>query len=353
MENLPLNKEQQEVLDQEVKEILPVVTTVDKNKKLFLYSIVGFLAVILTLGSVWGIVRVRSGAMDGFSYFIAKALHLSLLSVDGQKVSYTNYLDDMKAIKIMKAYEEEANGTAMELSEEQMSDQVVWRLVNNVMVSQIAKKMEIKVEKKDVEELKNQVLEQFESADVLEKELIKRYGWNMKAYEEKVIRPFVLQNKVNEKIQTDKESIEEVRNNAEAVLNQIKNGANFEEMAMTYGEDGTAQTGGELGWFTKGEMVPQFEEAVFALKKGELSENLVETEFGYHIVKVNDIKNERVKDETDKWINQTSVNASHILFMLPTFEKYMNAYLKNVEIKFYSKIHNPFDNNQTVPIVTE
>lgn len=354
MDNTPINSEKQEVLTVVGNEAPATSNFVQKNKKIFLYTIAGFLAVILVGSAIFGVVRVRAGATDGFAYYTAKALHLSLLTVNDQRIPYSGYLDDMKAIKTMKAYEEANNGTlTTSLTDEQMSDQVIWRLVNNAMVSQIAKEMGVKVEAKDIDELKKQVLQQFETEDELEKELIKRYGWNLSAYETKVIRPFVMQSKVTEKIQTDKTALDTIRTQAESVLDQIKKGASFEEMAATYGSDATKDTGGDLGWFGKDEMVPQFEEAVFAMKKGQLSEQLVETEFGYHIVKVTDTKTERVKDESGKWINAQKVKASHILFRFPTFEQYMDEYLKKAEIKFYSKIHNPFEVAETVPVVTE
>ncbi len=66
---------------------------------------------------------------------------------------------------------------------------------------------------------------------------------------------------------------------------KIKGGDNFEEMAKKYGSDGTAQNGGDLGWFGKGMMVPPFEAAAFSAKEG-LVPNLVITDFGYHIMKV-------------------------------------------------------------------
>ena len=323
--------------------VLPKNDNLSKNKKMFLYGLIFFVFTVLVAFGVFGFFRVRAGATDGFAYYSAKFMHLPLMSLNGQKISYTDYLDDLRAIKIMKSYEESNNEKmTTELTVEQMSDQVIWRLANNVMVSQVAKNMGVKIEKKDVEELKTQVLQQFESEGELEKELIKRYGWNLSSYEAKVIRPFVLQSKVSEKIQTDKAALDVIRKQAEKVLEEIKNGASFEEMASIYGSDSTKETGGDLGWFGKGEMVPQFEEAVFALKKGQLSEQLVETEFGYHIVKVYDTKTERVKDDSGKWVNAPKAKASHILFSLPTFEKYMDDYLKKSEIKFYSKINNPF-----------
>ena len=58
---------------------------------------------------------------------------------------------------------------------------------------------------------------------------------------------------------------------------------NFAEYAGNFGEDGTRSAGGDLGWFKKGDFVPEFETAAFTLKKGEISEP-VQTQFGYHLI---------------------------------------------------------------------
>ncbi len=73
---------------------------------------------------------------------------------------------------------------------------------------------------------------------------------------------------------------------ANGILAQIKGGASFEEMARIHGTDGTAQQGGDLGWFGKGQMVKPFEEAIFGAKSLGLLPALVETDFGYHIIKI-------------------------------------------------------------------
>ncbi|MBT9392246.1 SurA N-terminal domain-containing protein [Hymenobacter sp. NST-14] len=70
------------------------------------------------------------------------------------------------------------------------------------------------------------------------------------------------------------------------VLNQIKGGADFAAMARQYGSDGTTATGGDLGWFQQGRMVPEFEKAVFGASSAGLLPNLVKTSFGYHIIKI-------------------------------------------------------------------
>jgi peptidyl-prolyl cis-trans isomerase D len=73
---------------------------------------------------------------------------------------------------------------------------------------------------------------------------------------------------------------------AQDILNKIKGGADFATMARQFGSDGTKDQGGDLGWFDATRMVPEFSKAVFATSSAGLLPNLVETSFGYHIVKV-------------------------------------------------------------------
>ena len=83
----------------------------------------------------------------------------------------------------------------------------------------------------------------------------------------------------------------QAKKRAEAILAQIKGGANFETLAQINGMDGTAQTGGDLGYFkNNGSMVKGFEKAVFSFNGTGLLPQIVETEFGYHVVKVTDAK---------------------------------------------------------------
>lgn len=91
---------------------------------------------------------------------------------------------------------------------------------------------------------------------------------------------------------------EEARKKAEDIYNKIKKGGNFEEIAKAESQDpGSAEKGGNLGWFGKGVMVPEFEKAVFGAKKGELLKP-VKSSYGYHIIKVHDFSSDRFVVET-------------------------------------------------------
>jgi len=84
------------------------------------------------------------------------------------------------------------------------------------------------------------------------------------------------------------------RTEAEGVLKRVKSGEDFAALAKQYSKDpGSAAVGGDLNYFPKGQMVPAFDAAAFALKPGEIS-SLVETEFGFHIIKLTDKRAGRV-----------------------------------------------------------
>lgn len=80
-----------------------------------------------------------------------------------------------------------------------------------------------------------------------------------------------------------------VKTQAETVLAEIKASGNFEVAARQYGQDGTAQNGGDLGWFAKADFVEPFANATYAARSKGLLPNLVETEYGYHIIQVTEL----------------------------------------------------------------
>jgi len=93
---------------------------------------------------------------------------------------------------------------------------------------------------------------------------------------------------------------------AEQLLEKIRAGADFAEVAREKSKCPSAQKGGDLGWFEKGKMDPAFEKAAFDLKKGEVS-GVVKSSFGYHIIKVENTKAAKTKtlDQAKKSIERT------------------------------------------------
>jgi len=98
----------------------------------------------------------------------------------------------------------------------------------------------------------------------------------------------------------------ESKDEAESILQALRGGADFAELAKEKSKCPSAAKGGDLGWFEKGKMDPAFEKAAFDLKKGELSD-VVKSSFGYHLIKMENIRPARTKtlDQARKSIERT------------------------------------------------
>jgi len=98
----------------------------------------------------------------------------------------------------------------------------------------------------------------------------------------------------------------ENQNDAKAVLEKIKKGADFADLARKSSTCPSAKKGGDLGWFGKGKMDPAFEKAAFDLEKGGISD-VVKSSFGYHVIKVDDRRKakKRSLEEVSRSIDRT------------------------------------------------
>jgi peptidyl-prolyl cis-trans isomerase SurA len=94
-------------------------------------------------------------------------------------------------------------------------------------------------------------------------------------------------------IDTSAATLDSLKRRAEGILRLVKQGGDFAQLAAEYSDDPSGKDGGDLGFFKRGDMIPQFEDVAFSLKPGEVSD-VVQTEFGYHIIKVDEKKDDRV-----------------------------------------------------------
>jgi len=144
---------------------------------------------------------------------------------------------------------------------------------------------------------------------VTEDELKTYYEEHRKNYhEEKAVHARHILFRVNP--DASAEEVEAVKNKAQEILKLARAGQDFATLAKNYSEDpGSAKNGGDLGYFTQSQMIKEFADAAFAMKPGEISD-LVRTAFGFHIIKVEDVRPERdlsfdeVKDSIKKILTE-------------------------------------------------
>ncbi len=138
-------------------------------------------------------------------------------------------------------------------------------------------------------------------SNVGDKELLEFYKKNLERYRtNEVYRPGHILFLVPK--EATPEEVSRIRKKCEGVLDKIKKGEDFGEMALLYSEDPSSKDRGDLGYFKKGELLPAFEREALSLRVGEVS-GIVRTEHGFHIIKLLDRKGgappsfEEIKDK--------------------------------------------------------
>ncbi|AST05484.1 peptidylprolyl isomerase [Anoxybacillus flavithermus] len=124
---------------------------------------------------------------------------------------------------------------------------------------------------------------------------------------------------------------------AKDIKAKLEKGEDFAKLAKEYSKDtGSAQNGGDLGWFGPGKMVEEFEKAAYALNVGEISDP-VKTQFGYHIIKVTDKEKKKsfdeMKEEIEFEVKKSKLDTSKVQSKLDELMKEANVDIKDKSLK--------------------
>lgn len=206
---------------------------------------------------------------------------------------------------------------------QRVQEAVLDQIIDEEIIVQSMKQEGIKVDPEEVQQeydaYKESVKDSKEWNEFLEKnkideDFIKQQietNIYLQRFQEKVIQDLNLSDEALEKYYNEhKEDYKDVQvqashilvkteKEAKEILEKIKAGEDFAELAKKYSQDSSAANGGDLGYFGKGMMVSEFEEAAFSLNPGEISDP-VKTKYGYHIIKVTDKKEEQKSFEDVK-----------------------------------------------------
>lgn len=203
--------------------------------------------------------------------------------------------------------------TAMQFKTPEGKKKLIQELVNQELfyLDAIENKLDQEEEfKSHMEKIKSDILKQYAISTLFK---------DIKVTEDEAISYY----KQNEEQFTNSESARashiliEDEEKAKSVLGEIESGLPFEEAAKKYSSCPSKQQGGDLGYFTRGSMVPEFEEVAFEMEKGQISVP-VKTQYGYHLIKLIDKKQEEVKsfDEVKVQLGQQLLNhkQEHVYF---------------------------------------
>jgi parvulin-like peptidyl-prolyl isomerase len=320
-----------------------VEATDKSSKKPFLYGVIVFLVIVLLGGYFYVNKATKNLSQNNFVLKVASALNLPAAKVNGNTIPYADYIRDLNTLE--KFYAQQSSDFPA-FTQEQISDQVLSRMIVNAIFNDLAKVYDISVSDEEIEEFLVNLLPPNISEEQAAKDLQEQYGWDFATYKSKIVEPLVIEQKVQEAFviskdeknakydagqqvrarhilfRTDQDGtdVEAKKKLAESIQKRAIEGEDFATLAAEFGEDSTKEAGGDLGWFGPGVMVPDFEQAAFALEPGNVTKTLVESPFGFHIIKVDEKRSNR------------------------NFVAYMDDQLDNADIKIVIGVHNPFEN---------
>lgn len=296
------------------------------NKKIFMIVACALLFAVSALGVI-GFGAYRFGWENRPVNFLLRVFPYPAAVVNARIVKYIDWRDEVRGVV---QFNEKKYGRA---DEKEIGALVLDKLIQVALLQELADDLDIAVEQEDLGAFLADMSEQLGGEDVLKKNIEEFFGWTREKFISRVVYPEVLRQKVQEKIKNSDKVRGDAEKKALVVLAEVKKGKkSFEYLASEYSDDsGSVESGGDLGWFPRGVMVKEFEDVAFALEIGAIS-GLVKSEYGYHIIKVED------KQAADgKTGAKEQVKARHILIKYFDFIDYINEYKNKAEIyKFVS-----------------
>jgi parvulin-like peptidyl-prolyl isomerase len=273
------------------------------------YSILIFIIVIflvISFGIYWGNWHNR------LAIGLAKIIPYPAAIVNGQIITVKEFLAQEKNLQ----YFNKTNDVDPK--------QILNSIIQTKVLNQLATEFKITVSESEIAQYMNGVVAQLGSPVAIAEVIKKEYGWNdLDAYVQKIIKPMILNQKLEqywETVSPNKEARQKIQ---ELYIKLKLNPNNFEKLATQYNQDQTAAVAGELGWVTYGDLLPELQKIVITLKPNEFS-SIITSNQGYHILKVG----QKTTDVNGKEIWQ----AYQIFFKRHPFSRYLAEQIKKANI---------------------
>jgi parvulin-like peptidyl-prolyl isomerase len=299
--------------------------------KFILGILAGLAAVVILVLVICGVGIYKFKWDNPYSNGVAKIFPYPAALVNFKVLSLNNFNEDLKTLNYY--YKQQAALSASKIQTppaDELKTNVLDRMINDEITAEAANYYKINVSDDEVNSEFEKVVAEAGSLDNVKKILNDLYQWGPDQFKEKVLKPFLVQKKLEVAVSNDEELNRGAKTKAEEVLKLVQDGQkSFEDLAKEYSDDpGSAVQGGDLGLFGRGVMIKEFEDTAFALQPGETS-GLIKTQFGYHIIKVEEKK-------TDPNSKEEQVRARHILIKIMDLGTFLKE--KTDQAKIYKMI---------------
>ncbi|HEY2004259.1 MAG TPA: peptidylprolyl isomerase [Candidatus Saccharimonadia bacterium] len=293
-------------------------------------SVIVILAVLVV--AIFGVLIYGYKSENPAVKAVAQVVPYPVERVNGRFVTYNDYLFEVEANK--RAYQNNAqlnNQAKVDWASAdgkklvaQIKQHALDKLKGDALVAQLADQKHVKVTDKEVNDLVNQLYSRYGGKDTLLKTLNQIYGWNLSDLKGVVYKQLLAQD-LQQKVTSDPAADATAKAKAEDVLKQVKGGADFGDMAKKNSQASDAASGGDLGFFTKGQLPDNEQAAAEALQPGQVSD-VIKTQYGYEILKVIEKKDDG------------SIHAQHILIKTIDFNSWFQDQLNKAKTNTYIKV---------------
>jgi len=291
-------------------------------------AIIWSVLIVLAIFIVLAIVTMSYGIykLDWRSSFIDKILRvvpLPVAAVNGNFISYPDYLITLQAAERFYEKQKEMNFPGIP-SQEEIKKMVRDRLIEDILIKKMASQYNVSVTSQDIENKTNEIIQNKGSQADLEKFLKDYYNLSLAQYKEFFIEPNLYYSKTNEAIMDDEAINGQAKKKIQEALSRLRNGEKFEDIAKQYSEDAKVGDNASQENFLRGELPKEIEDQLFSMKEGE-STDVVEMSDSFQILKL-------VKKDEEKGV----LTLQKIVVKIKTIDDLLKIEKEKAQIKIYA-----------------
>ncbi|MFA6973612.1 MAG: peptidylprolyl isomerase [Parcubacteria group bacterium] len=304
----------------------------NKEKKIKILTLAYALAVVvLGLLALFAIAIYGFGADNQLTKKAARIFPYPAAVMDGVHIISLNNLEE-NVVAVKRFYENQDFGSVGLKVDFATADgrkrlkikerDLLTKMIENRIVEMLANKQGIVLTKQAVDQEVNKRIAEFGSGTDLTDNLQRLYGWSLEDFKERIVQPDMYKTMLAEKVRQNGTSGAQAKTKIDQAALDLKAKKDFSEVAKKYSEGESAGSGGELGWFSADQMLPEIATVAFNMKKGGTSD-VIESSLGYHIIQVEDIK---IEDEVNK------LKLRQIFVRTQNFSDWLLEQEKNIKI---------------------
>ncbi|HBO16820.1 MAG: Foldase protein PrsA [Candidatus Moranbacteria bacterium GW2011_GWE2_35_2-] len=243
---------------------------------------------------------------NSFAKKIVAYIHFPAVAVDYYHfISLSNLNEDLQSVK--NFYENQdfsKEGLRVDFSTEDgkkrlkiKEKDILNKLIADKVIELVAEENKIIISKEDVDQNVSRKIEEFGNEEKIKNNLEKLYGWSMEDFKKKIVRPSLYRDEMEKIIQKEynQKENDKQKDRMQQAWEKLSNGGDFVSIVKEFSQGETAEQGGELGWFSREQILDELAETSFSLKEGGRS-GVIESELGYHIIEVEEKKIENDKE---------------------------------------------------------